>query len=282
MSSVQALRDAVVHLDRASNMDWYEGLEERKKREAAFHDEMRDRTRLSNPAGDTYEEFYSNHRFYRTAELSKAYFDTWIEREVRDRVVVDFACGDGNTAVRAAQCGAKLVIGIDISGTSIENARKHAAVAGVTDNTVFLRGDCEATGLPEGCADVVLCAGVLHHLDLNYAYPEIARLLGSGGKALAFEALDYNPLIKLYRMRTPHLRTEWERSHILSLKDVRRARQYFDIGEMRFFHITSMLSLWFPQLVPVLNGLDRVFTRIPGLQLMAWMFTFELLSRRRG
>lgn len=280
MESVQALREQLIQLDRATNSEWYAALDERKKREGEFHDNMRNKTRLSNPASDTYEEFFTNHRFYRTAKTSREYFYGWIDQHVRDKVIIDFACGDGNTAVHAAKAGAKLAIGIDISNGSVENARRNAATAGVTDRTVFLRGDCEATGLPDGCAEVIICAGVLHHLDLQHAYPEMARLLAPGGKAIAFEALDYNPLIKLYRMRTPHLRTDWERRHILSLKEVRFARQFFDIGEMRFFHMTSMLGLYAPGALPLLNAVDSVLTRIPGLRLWSWMFTFELLSRK--
>jgi SAM-dependent methyltransferase len=279
MNSVQALREQLIQLDRSTNAEWYAGLEERKRRESEFHDNMRNK-KLVNPATDTYEEFFTNHRFYRTARTSREYFYGWIDRQVRDKVVIDFACGNGNTALHAAKSGAKLVIGIDISNASVENARRTAAASGETERTVFLRGDCEATGLPDACADVILCAGVLHHLDLNFAYPEMARLLAPGGKIIAFEALDYNPLIKLYRRRTPHLRTEWERGHILSLKEVAFARKFFDIGEMRFFHLTSMLGLYVPKALPVLNAFDAVLTRIPGLRLWSWMFTFELLSRK--
>jgi SAM-dependent methyltransferase len=282
MASIEALRQTLTELDRANNDAWYRGLEDRKKAEASFHDTMRDRTRLKDPANDTYEEFFSNHRFYRTAQLSREYFEGWIDRHARDRVVLDFACGDGKTSVRAAQQGAALVIGIDISATSVGNARSNAARAGVSRNTFFLRADCEDTRLPAGCADVIICAGVLHHLDLDFVYPELARLLAPGGKVIAFEALDYNPLIKLYRMRTPHLRTEWEKAHILSLKDVRRARRHFEIGDIRYFHLTSMLGLWAPRLMPLFNGIDRALTRVAGVQLLAWMFTFELLSRDQG
>jgi SAM-dependent methyltransferase len=282
MESIEALRRTLTELDRENNDAWYAGLEDRKKAEASFHDDMRDRTRLKDPVNDTYEEFFTNHRFYRTAQLSREYFEGWIDRHVRGRVVLDFACGDGKTSVRAAQQGAQLVIGIDISATSIGNARAYAARAGVAGNTFFLRGDCEKTRLPAGCADVIICAGVLHHLDLEYVYPELARLLAPGGKVIAFEALDYNPLIKLYRMRTPHLRTEWEKAHILSLKDVRRARRHFKIGDIRYFHLTSMLGLWAPRLMPLFNGIDRALTRVVGVQLMSWMFTFELLSRDPG
>ena len=43
---------------------------------------------------------------------------------------------------------------------------------------------------------------------------------------LGVEALDYNPLIKLYRQLTPDMRTEWEKAHILSLKDLRFAQKF--------------------------------------------------------
>ena len=127
---------------------------------------------------------------------------------------------------------------------------------------------------------MVICAGVLHHLDVRRAFPEIQRILAPGGRVIAFEALDYNPLIKLYRNRNPHQRTEWEKAHILSLREVRLARSYFEVGEIRYFHMASIAGVWLPALLPLLNGVDRVLTRIPGVQLLSWMFTFELLSRK--
>jgi SAM-dependent methyltransferase len=127
---------------------------------------------------------------------------------------------------------------------------------------------------------VVICAGVLHHLDVTRAFPEIERVLAPGGRVIALEALDYNPLIKLYRNRNAHQRTEWEKAHILSLRELRLARNHFRIGAVRYFHMMSIAGVWMPPLLPVLNGLDRVLTRIPGLQLMSWMFAFELLSRK--
>ncbi len=280
MISVEALRTELERLDSANGANWYASLESRKQQESEFHDRMRDPKQIQAMGKDQYEEFFSNHRFYRTATLSRQYFFDWIEKRARGKVFLDFACGDGDVALRAAAAGARLAIGIDISGVSIQNARAVARERGLEHNTFFMRADCENTGLPESSVDVVVCAGVLHHLDVTRAFPEIQRILAPGGRVLAFEALDYNPLIKLYRNRNPHQRTEWEKAHILSLKEVRIAKRFFRLGEMRFFHMASILGVWFPGLLPVLNGLDRLTTRIPGLQLMAWMFTFELLSRK--
>lgn len=278
MIAPEALREQLVVLSRANGDEWYAHLEMRKQRESEFHDRMRDTTRIGAVGKDQYEEFFSNHRFYRTALLSRAYFFDWVSRQSSGKTVLDFACGDGDVALRAAEAGARLAIGIDISGVSVHNAQRAAADRGLAQRTFFLRADCENTGLPDDSVDVVICAGVLHHLDVRRAFPEIRRILAPGGRAIAFEALNYNPLIKLYRDRNPHQRTEWEKAHILSLKEVRLAQRYFKLGEMRFFHMASIAGVWLPGLLPLLNGIDRVVTRIPGVQLMSWMFTFELLS----
>jgi ubiquinone/menaquinone biosynthesis C-methylase UbiE len=280
MMSNETLREVLERLARATGDDWYAALEPRKQKESEFHDRMRDAAQIAAVGKDQYEEFFSNHRFYRTATLSRAYFFGWVEQHARGKTLLDFACGDGDVALRAAAAGAQLAIGIDISDVSVQNARRAAAERGLTDRTFFLRADCENTGLPDSSVDVVVCAGVLHHLDVTRAFPEIRRILAPGGRVMAFEALDYNPLTKLYRNRNAHQRTEWEKAHILSLKEVRLAREYFDVGEIRYFHLASIGGVWLPRLLPLLNGVDQVLTRIPGVQLMSWMFTFELLSKK--
>ena len=280
MISAETLRENLARLANSTGDEWYGNLEARKKRESEFHDQMRDTTRIEAVGKDQYEEFFSNHRFYRTATLSRGYFFNWVARHSRDRIVLDYACGDGDVALRAAAAGAKLAIGIDISDVSVRNARHDAERRGLSGNTFFLRADCENTGLPDGSVDLVVCAGVLHHLDVRHAFPEIARVLAPGGRVMAFEALGYNPLTKMYRNRNAHQRTEWEKDHILSLKEVRLARQYFELGEIRYFHLASIMGVWMPKLLPAFNAVDRVLTRVPGVQLMSWMFTFELLSKK--
>jgi ubiquinone/menaquinone biosynthesis C-methylase UbiE len=280
MMSSDALRSELQRLASATGDEWYAALDPRKKKESEFHDKMRDRAQIAAVGRDQYEEFFSNHRFYRTANLSREYFYGWVARESAGKIVLDFACGDGDVALRAADAGAQLAIGIDISAVSVQNARRVAEQRGLTQRTFFLRADCENTGLPDSSVDVVICAGVLHHLDVTRAFPEIERVLAPGGRMIAMEALDYNPMVKWYRNRNAHQRTEWEKAHILSLKEVRLARKYFDVGAIRYFHLSSIGGVWLPGLLPLLNGVDRVLTRIPGVQLMSWMFTFELLSRK--
>ena len=62
----------------------------------------------------------------------------------------------------------------------------------------------------------------------------------------------------MYRKLTPQIRTEWEKAHILSMKEVRLARQYFH-AQPKFWHILGILGPHLPKVFqPVLNGLDRV------------------------
>lgn len=172
-----------------------------------------------------------------------------------------------------------MAIGIDLSAVSIENAKRNADRMGLTDQTYFLQADAEKSRLPDNSIDTIICSGMLHHLDLSYAFPELRRILVPGGRILAVEALNYNPAIKLYRLLTPAMRTEWEASHILDLSDVDFAKRFFKLGAIHYWHIASILYPYATFTLPFLNAIDRLLTRIPGVQLLAWQFTFELIKK---
>jgi len=259
---------------------WMDTLNERKKKELDFHNRDRDRRQSAEIDQDTYDKFYGNKKYYRTVKGSKAYVDAWIRNNAKGKIFLDYACGNGENAIKAARFGADLAIGFDISDVSVKNAQADVQAAGV-EKTFFFQADAENTKLPDCCIDIIVCSGMLHHLDLSYAFPELRRILAPGGRILAVEALDYNPAIKLYRMLTPAMRTEWEKSHILSLKDIRFARYFFDIGSVRYWHIMGYLGAHLSMIQPLLNGLDWILTKLPGIRLMSWIFTFELLNKDR-
>jgi ubiquinone/menaquinone biosynthesis C-methylase UbiE len=277
---IAVLREKLSELALIPSDEWLNGLTERKRRELEFHDRDRDRRLMQDLDQDTFERFYGNKKYYDATQLSKDYVDEWIRTNARGKVFLDYACGNGRNAIKAAEAGAALAIGLDISPVSVQNARADAKAAGVEGNTFFVQADAENTKLPESSIDTVICSGMLHHLDLSYAFPELRRIIAPGGVLLAVEALDYNPAIKLYRKMTPAMRTEWEAAHILSLKDVKFAKRFFEIGEMRYWHITSIAGPHMRPLMPLLETIDRVLTRIPLVQLMAWIFTFELKKPR--
>lgn len=269
--------------ERNSQIDWIKNLNARKKAELEFHNMHRDTKLQVNLPEDTYELLYGNQRYYTTVALSAEYIQEWIRTNAKDKVFLDYACGNGGNAIAAAKAGASLSIGLDLSDVSVRNAEEAASKAGVGEKTMFMQGDCEATGLPENCVDAIICSGMLHHLDLSYAFPELRRILRPGGKVLGVEALDYNPFIKAYRLMTPSMRTDWEKNHILSIKDIRFAKRFFEVEEVRFWHLCSIVAACLHKqpavqniALAMFNLIDRVLTKVPGVRLMAWQFTFVL------
>jgi len=275
---VAKLRNDLSEIDKISDTEWMTSLNDRKRKELEFHDKDRDRDSISQMDQDTYEKFYGNKKYYRFTADSRDYTQNWIETHAKGKVFLDYACGNGVNAIAAAKAGAALSMGLDISSVSVQNARIDAAAAGVEGNTRFFQADAENTKLPDGSVDTIICSGMLHHLDLSYAFPELRRILAPGGRILGVEALDYNPAIKLYRAITPDMRTEWEKAHILSLKDIEFAKRFFKVGDVKYWHITSIAAPHVGPLAPALNAVDKALTKIPLVQMMAWIFTFELIK----
>lgn len=254
-------------------------LEDRKREEIEFHNQReRDRRELDD------EEFYKkypNKSFYAINRGPRAATRDWLEKRCRGAVALDYCCGLGDTSLTLAELGAT-VHGIDISGEELKTAEAKAADAGFADVTHFYQMDAENMTFPDAMFDVIVCSGVLHHLDLKAAYPELSRVLKPTGEIICIEAQGSNPLINLYRRRTPHLRTSWEADHILSLEQINQAKPYFDRVDITFFHLFTILAIplrrtkLFTPALTLLERLDKVVLRIPGVQKMAWQMLFIL------
>ena len=112
-----------------------------------------------------------------------------IWRELADRTVVDFGCGDGADTVEIAQHGARRVIGVDIRESVLANGRRAARDAGVEDRCVF------ATEVSEPADVVVSVDGFEHYADPAGALRAMRRLLSPGGRVLvAFGPPWFHPL----------------------------------------------------------------------------------------
>ena len=86
----------------------------------------------------------------------------------------------GIWATRAAR-----VIGIE----PLDEMRQTAEAGNQAPNVRFEPGLAQATGLPDGAADIVTCAQSLHHTEPQGTLAEIARILRVGG---VFAAYDYD------------------------------------------------------------------------------------------
>ena len=75
-----------------------------------------------------------------------------------------------------------MVLGVDYGEPMLDAARKaHAGLPGVD----FRQGEATATGLADGCADIVFARALVHHTpDLSAVVAEAYRLLHAGGTYL--------------------------------------------------------------------------------------------------
>ena len=259
-------------------------MEARKFEEIEFHNRLRHEALKDDPTA--FQSMTANRKYYSVAHGSMEYYKDWLRKHCAGKLVLDFGCGDGIYSMHLArECGAT-VHGVDLSDISVENCRRTAAREGLSDRLQFDVMDCEALTYPDETFDVVSEAGVLHHLDLERATAEMARVVKRDGLVICYEAVGHNPLFQWYRDATPDLRTKYETEHILRMKDLRMMRRYFGKIEIRFFHLAVLLAVPFRNLPgframhTVLDGLDRALLRIPGIREQAWMMIFVMSQPR--
>lgn len=258
-----------------------EEKEVRKEQEKDFHDLLRGHLK-----DDPY--YTSNKKFYAIAQSSREFVNNRLLRRCRGKRVLDYCCGNGDFTIWLAENGAD-AYGIDISPVSIENGIRKALSKGL-EKVHFLVMDAEATGFADDFFDFIVVKGVLHHLNLEKAYRELARVLKTEGEIICTEALRHNPLFHLYRKMTPHLRTSWEIEHILGKREIEKAREYFDKVEvLKFFYLATLgavpfrTSSVFELIRDSLELIDSVLLRLPLLKWWGWMAVFVLAQpKKRG
>ncbi|MEX2459587.1 MAG: class I SAM-dependent methyltransferase [Actinomycetota bacterium] len=247
----------------------------RVEREQAFHDAL---------AGEGFEDRRLIGRmgglFYDTDRL---WGPVWSEvGDLTGLHVLEYACGDGSFAVHVAERGAN-VHGIDISPNLVALARDRAAASAAHERLRFSVMDAHATEFRAGSFDLVLGNGSLHHLDLDRALDEVARVLRPGGRAYFVEPLRDHPALRLFRRLTPRARSEDERP--LGLEDLERAHRRF--GRVRhieryvFAVAAAPIALLSPALAAgafrALSAADRgLLRRFPQVRRYAWITLLEL------
>jgi SAM-dependent methyltransferase len=124
--------------------------------------------------------------FSREGLLLMRYFERWIRQEGRDKKkksqVVDVGCGTGHTTMALAKNFPEAsFLGIDVSEKSIQTARLEAKMKKIP-NVTFQNHDLIASVSPLGKFDIVLCLGVLHHIeDPAKTFRNVAQLTNPQG-----------------------------------------------------------------------------------------------------
>ncbi|MBQ6568974.1 MAG: class I SAM-dependent methyltransferase [Clostridia bacterium] len=248
------------------------------QKEADFQD-----SKIEHGVRANQERFYCDRA---TAEMREC--QKQLVGSLKGKRVLDIGCGTGENTISALEEGA-FVTAIDISPASIEYVKQCAAQKGLEKNLTAIVMDAQDMQLENGCVDVVIGGGVLHHLPrLEQALGEIARVLTPAGYAVFHEPMGINPLINLYRSATPDKRTDDETP--FKTKQLELIKKIFPNTRFVFFDNATLFSkifiaLHMPGLADKLQGfllkIDRKMLRgksnkITFAKKMAWIVVLKM------
>ncbi len=236
---------------------------------------------------EKFDYHFSNMKYYSITRSSEDYKNQWLKKYCSDgKKILDFACGNGENGIFASQQGAECT-GIDISPEGIENANNNAKKFRVNNHCKFYVMDGENMTFDNNTFDLGVEYGALHHVDLDLALSEIARVLKPEGKMMCIEAMRHNPLIHWYRKRTPHLRTEWEVDHILGVESFDIMKKYFKDVNVKYFHFLSLILVpfrktsLFPFFLKTFDYIDKIILSNQLIGKYGWIMAIELSNPKK-
>jgi len=162
--------------------------------------------------------------------------------DLKGKRVLEVGCGAGEFLVLLARTGAQ-VTGIDVSPQSVAIARDRLHENGFASGRALVM-PVEKLEFPDATYDCVFGRGMLHHVVLDLAGREVARVLIRGGVAGFVEPLGHNPILEFarhylpYPGRLPHTETT---DCPLHLVDLEVFRKYFREVHFETFPLLSML-----------------------------------------
>ncbi len=219
--------------------------------------------------------------FYEKGPRGRLWGPFWKNVDVRGAVALDYGCGDGSFSHLLAGRGAH-VSGVDISPERIRQAEA-ATVAGNSGSAKFFVSDVHQTPFPDNSFDYVVGNGALHHLDLDRAYAEIARVLKPAGRAFFMEPMYRHPGLRLVRRLTPSLRSPCEKP--LDFSDMERAKRWFrKVSHREHFLFAACTApaalLGRATALTMINLVDRfdhgLMRLAPPLRELAWLTMLEM------
>lgn len=200
--------------------------QQRIEREAAFHDEW---AASIDPATTLVDETFTAPTAVENQYILEQF------GPLRGKRILDYGCGAAEAGTYFAKQGAK-VVGVDVSPGMLDVAKRLAERHGTSIEVRQVTGS--AIPADAGEFDLIYGNGVLHHVDLSRAKPELARVLKPSGKACFIEPLTYNPVIEVYRRIADTVRTPDE--HPLSFPDIDGFRAHFDDVSHREFWLSTL------------------------------------------
>jgi len=265
---------------------------ERRRRESEFHDRQ---AADLDPSSTLVDETFTSATAAENQYILEQFGD------VRGKRILDYGCGLAEGGIYLAKLGAK-VVGVDVSEKMLTQAQQLAGHHGVQIETRLVTS--AAIPAEAGEFDLVYGNGVLHHVDLDHAIPELARVMKPHGRGCFLEPLPYNPVINVYRKMADQVRTVDETP--LRFEDIERFRSHFgEVGHREFWLLTLSVFLKFflvdrvhpnqerywkkiytdaARVAPIYSPLARLdrwlLDRVPPLRRMCWVTVINVAGPR--
>ena len=231
---------------------------------------------------------------------SRFYFQNPLHREnitraldalgdLRSSRVLDYGCGARALTTEILAREARMVVALDADFEALKILRSRLSEE-ARQRVLVVVSDAHAMALKDAALDAAFGLGIMHHLDLGKALPDLSRILKPGAPGAFVEPLGHNPLVNLFRRLTPAMRERGE--HPLTMGDIEEVRARFDAVDHRESQLLSIGALalraipWagerlFRIAIVPLAAIDRWALRsLPSLRKYAW--TTVITFRRRA
>jgi SAM-dependent methyltransferase len=198
----------------------------RRQRESEFHDK--------SAAGFDLEAILVDEAFTAVTAVDNQFILSQFG-DVHGKRILDYGCGLSEGGIYLAKLGAN-VVSVDVSPKMLASAQRLAAHHGVTLETRLVSSEKIPADSNE--FDLVYGNGVLHHVALKSAVPELARVMRPAARGCFVEPLPDNPLINIYRRMADQVRSRDERP--LTARDRDDLGRYFGNVSHREFWLTTL------------------------------------------
>lgn len=190
----------------------------------------------------------------------------FVSRFIKDKIVLDIACGDGYGSEIMKKTGAKVVFGVDNDKSIIEQAKQKYK------DINFVSSEATNTPFEDNYFDIVISFETWHHLDSYQDFiPEMHRILRLGGTLIISvpneKVIYLNPFHR--KFLTKFYRVDFNKKKIKKyLRDYFYIEQWYGQRYVKRIYLNFFVKclLYFGQLIsPVIRKkVDQVFKLADG------------------